>query len=108
VANTIIVLTQDGPTKPFLPAEALDGIADLLARAPDAGSRAAIVTALVGEIYDTADWLVDSPESQEFLSMGQVVAEAQAHQARMTGTDTRPASSGSFHHGNAALAGVPA
>ena len=108
MANTIIVLTQDGATKPFLPAEALDGIADLLARAPDAGSRAAIVSALVGEIYDTAVWLVGSPESQEFLSMGQVVAEARAHEARMTGSDTRPASSGSFLHNNAALVGVPA
>jgi hypothetical protein len=108
VANTIIILTQDGATKPFLPAEALDGIADLLARAPDAGSRAAIVTALVVEIYDTAVWLVDSPGSQEFLSMGQVVAEARAHQARMTGSNTRPASSRSLLHDNAALAGVPA
>ena len=108
MASTTIFLTQDVATGPFLPAEALDGIADLLARAPDAGSRAAIVTALVVEIYDTADWLVGKPGSQEFLSMGQLVAEARAHQARMTGSDTRPVSSGSFLHGNAALVGVPA
>ena len=108
MANTIIVITPDGATKPFLPAEALGGIADLLARAPDASSRAAIVSALIGEIYDTAVWLVDRPESEEFLSMGQVVAEARAHQARMTGADTHPAPSGAFLDGNAALAGVPA
>jgi len=97
-----------GNERPCLPAEALDGITDFLARASDSGSRAALVSALVFEIYDTAAWLADNPGSRELDSMGQILAEARAHHARMTASETRPAQSGAFFHDDAAAAAVPA
>jgi hypothetical protein len=99
---------SDNATRPFLPAETLDGITDFLARASDPGSRAALVSALVFEIYDTAAWLADSPGSRELDSMGQILAEARAHQARMIASKTCPAPSGAYFDDVAAAAAVPA
>jgi hypothetical protein len=106
--TTISTFSDDVATRPYLPAETLDGIADFLARASDAGSRAALVSALVFEIYDTAAWLANSPGSRELVSMERVLAEAQAHHARMIPSETRPAPSGTFFHDVAAAAALPA
>jgi hypothetical protein len=102
--TTISIFSDDVAARANLPAETLDGIADFLARASDAGSRAALVSALVLEIYDTAAWLANSPGSPELVSMERVVAQAQAHHARMIAQTCPAPSSTFFHHGAAATA----
>jgi len=108
VTTTISPFNDNVATRPYLPAETLDGITDFLARATDPASRAALVSALVFEIYDTAAWLADSPGSRELDSMGQIPAEARAHHARMTASYDCPTPSGAFFHDVAAGAAVPA
>ncbi len=101
-------LTDDVSARPIFPAEVLDGIADLMAQAPDPGSRASAVWALVLEIYDTAAWLIDSPASSELLSMEHLLAEARAHHARMTELDARRTPSDASSRGIAAVAAMRA
>jgi len=73
------------PASRRLPAEVIDGLAELIARSPDPCGRAAVVTRVMQEIYSTVEWLDDLVVSPtELLSLSQVLSEARAHQDRVS------------------------
>lgn len=69
---------------PNLPGVLLDHLTEALLHAPGPTSRALVVMTLIGEIHDTAQWILDDPSSAEMVSLAQILSEAQAHRTRMS------------------------
>lgn len=92
--------TQDHPLSALL----MDGINEVIALAPNGASRAAAITALVREIYDTVEW-VNGPTTgnRELASLGRVLAEARHHNNQMSATALAPAAARDEMNGVQAL-----
>ena len=81
---TPIAKARTTPAAPYLPGVLLDYLAETVYRSPDPACRASTVLALIGEICDNAQWIIDDPTSPEMLSLGRILAEAHAHHTRMS------------------------
>lgn len=70
------------PVNVFLPPELLDGITDAVISSRDSVHRAAVITRLVQEIFDSVAWLRSASQvDPELASLRRLLDEAVAHQA---------------------------
>jgi hypothetical protein len=63
----------------------IDGIAEAVASPPDPHARAAAISSVVQEVYETMEWLHGvGIENEELASLHRIVEEAQEHARRMS------------------------
>jgi hypothetical protein len=69
----------------LLPGEVIDRIAELIVLPAEPGDRAAVISALVTEMYATLAWREGADRNAaELVSLRGFVVEAEAHQHRTT------------------------
>lgn len=63
----------------------IDEISEAVVSPPDAHARSAAICSLIREVYESMEWLHGADaQNEELASLSRVVAEAQAHQQRMS------------------------
>jgi hypothetical protein len=75
-----------------LRSELVDGLAEAVAAPLDPYARSTAICSLLGEVYETIEWLHGRDrENEELVSFRRVVAEARSHQGRMSEASTQEA-----------------